>query len=124
MLKVGDRVRVRSLAFGGVTGTLVGETRRFGQFRWVLEPDNPGKSRYTIEVSPTSVRGIDLPDRLGPGDHVLVLAGALSGHTGTLVRPTRFLWQQAWLVEWDAKRLGRSRVTTHVLRLCEEPVES
>lgn len=118
MFQVGDRVRVNSLVAPRRAGTIVGETRRFGQFRWVVRLDQSMGPLSTISVPAASVQGIDVPERLQPGDRVLVIAGVLRNQTGTLVRPAHLLWKKAWLVDLDARLVGSSRVTERLLRRC------
>lgn len=118
MFQVGDQVRINSLAAPGRTGRIVGETRRFGQFRWIVRLDQPMGPLSTIRVPAASLDGIDVPERLQPGDRVVVIAGVLRNQTGTLVRPARLLWKKAWLVKFDAGGVGSSRVTERLLRRC------
>jgi hypothetical protein len=72
-----------------------------------------------MTVSAPAVTGINVPERIHPGDRVEVLAGVLHGHTGTVIRASRLLWQKAWLVKLDARRLGSTRITPRVLRLID-----
>jgi hypothetical protein len=60
-------------------------------------------------------------DWLKPGVRVAVRttvgSGIMTGWVGTLIRPAWWLWQSAWLVEWDGdSRPKRSRIAAIRLR--------
>jgi hypothetical protein len=59
-----------------------------------------------------------VPADFRPGDRVQVQLGLLRGRTGTIVRPSRLLWKQGWLIELDGGTwaLRRTSVTERALR--------
>lgn len=116
MFQIGDRVRVNSWLGSKRSGVIVGERNQLGQFLWEIRLDTPRGKRTTILVPAPSIQGIGVPTRLRAGDSVVVIAGVLRNHTGTLVRPARLLWKKAWLVDLDTRHLGRTRITERLLR--------